>query len=398
MVAGMPYPMAKASVIRVNHIVRSLVSRYPDVKIKLFAYRGAAEPATHPQVELHLTGGFDAKKENYYSWGNKLAADFRIIRELIRHRGQFDLIHCHTIEGLFMAQAFRLLALRRVPVCIDVHGPIVAEMVHYGLIPDWKPAVAAVSTCEKWMLSSVARAFVSNEGLRETMGQRMDASRIRLVYDYVSLDQFSAERIDPEKSRAIGSRFRRGNEKLITYMGMFKDYQGGEFLLRAFADVARRRTDARLLLVGDGPCRTQYESLIAQLGIADRVELPGLIAHADVPNWLAASDVLVSARVDNHITRSGFVSQMPEYMASGKVIVSTWVSGCRHLLRDGAGILVEPDDVASLAAGLDRALSLPAGEAATLVSKARRNVEKFTWEQGIADVYDTYRELLPASQ
>ena len=172
MVAGMPYPMAKASVIRVNNIVRALVNRYPDIRVKIFAYQGAGPLPSHPRIDLHLVGGVDSNKATYYSWGNKLAADRKLIQALMRHRHEFDLIHCHTIEGLGISQAFKLLTRSKAPVCIDVHGPIVAELVHYRLIPNWRPVVAAVAKLEQLMLNAVQHVFVSNEGLRNLLAEQ----------------------------------------------------------------------------------------------------------------------------------------------------------------------------------------------------------------------------------
>jgi glycosyltransferase involved in cell wall biosynthesis len=175
---------------------------------------------------------------------------------------------------------------------------------------------------------------------------------------------------------------------------MFKDYQGVDLLLRAFAQIAPQHPDLRLALVGDGPCREQYLDVIRETGIGDRVIMPGLVPHSEVGNWLAISDLVVSSRVDNHITRAGFVSQLPEYMAAGKLIVATWVSGCRYLLRDNAGIVVEANSVDALRDGITKALAMTLAEQQTCIAKARRNVEQFTWQQGIADVYLNYRRLL----
>lgn len=396
MVAGMPFPMAKASVIRVNHIVNALVNRYDDIRVKVFAYEGTGPGPDHPRIDMHRVGGFDRDKTRYYSWGNKIAADGKLIRELMRHQKEFDLIHCHTIEGLGISQAFKLLTHSRVPVCMDVHGPIVAELVHYGLIPDWRPAVAAVAGLERLMLRTVQQVFVSNEGLRDVMAARVGSDKVRVVFDYVALESFSPERIDQHRVEQIRQQHKSHGERLVTYLGMFKDYQGVDYLLRAFAKLAPQRPNVQLALVGDGPCRAQYESIIRELGLTNRVALPGLIPHSDVPNWLAASDILVSSRIDNHITRAGFVSQMPEYMASGKMIVSTGVSGCRYLLRDGAGIVVEANDVEALYGGLEQALALTPAQQQEYIANARRNVSQFTWQQGIADVYDSYRRLLDA--
>jgi glycosyltransferase involved in cell wall biosynthesis len=258
--------------------------------------------------------------------------------------------------------------------------------VHYGFVPPWRPLLALFSRLERVMLRRSEHVFVSNDGLLRMLGPLVDEGRMSVVFDYVDLDIFDQSRIDQTVLSALRRRFKPEGERLVAYIGMFKNYQGVDYLIRAFAAVAERFPGTRLLLVGDGPCRADYEALIAELGIADRVLMPGLVPHRAVATYLAVADVLVSPRIDNDITQGGFVSQMPEYMAAGKAIVATEVSGCVYLLRDGAGILVEPNDDAALAAGIERALTLSPEGLAEQVQAARANVTQFTWQHGILDV------------
>lgn len=398
MIAAMPYPMAKASAIRVGNIVNALVNNYDDIRVEVFAYRGSDSLPTHPRIIPHLVGGFDVSKTRYYALGNKLSADLRLLWALLGRRRAIDIIHCHTVEGLGLALTFKALTFSRVPICVDVHGPIVAELVHYGLIPNWRPVVACTTAVEALLLRFVGHVFVSNQGLGRQLGERVGGARVSVVFDYVDLERFSTSRADSGKIEELRRRYKAKGNQLITYLGMFKDYQGVDYLLRAFSEIAAVRPEARLLLIGDGPCRRQYEEIIDATGLADRVIMPGLVPHDDVVNWLEVSDVVVSPRVDNEITNAGFVSQMPEYMAAGKLIVSTWVSGCQDLLRDGAGIVVAPNDVQALREGLERALELTPAEVARYIAQARYNVAQFTWQQGISDVYRVYRALLTTAR
>jgi glycosyltransferase involved in cell wall biosynthesis len=393
MVAAMPFPMAKASSIRVANIVRALVSTDQDIRVKVFAYEGTEPLVAHPRVDLHLIRGFNADKAQYYSWMNKSAADAKLIRELLRFRKEIDVVHCHTIEGLGIALSFKWLAFSRAPICMDVHGPIVAELLHYKLIPNWRPVVGSVAALERFMLRRVRHAFVSNEGLKHVLTRNMAGSDVSVVFDYVDLNVFTPERIDRARVAELARRYKPNGERLITFLGMFKDYQGVDYLLRAFAVLVKRYPHLRLLLVGDGPCRTQYEEIIRSEGIAEQVVMPGLMPHKDVVNWLEISDIVCSPRVDNEITRAGFVSQLPEYMAMGKLTVATGVSGCSYLLRDAAGILVPPNDVEALSRGLEQALLLDADGRQALIAKAHENVAQFTWGQGIAEVHRVYRSL-----
>ncbi len=268
MVAAMPYPMAKASCIRVGHIVRSLVEQHDDVSVGVFAYQGSESPAADARVHFRLVGGFDADKARYYSWSNKLLSDAKLVRALCKERRAIDIIHCHTIEGLGIALAFKLVTRSRVPVCVDVHGPIVDELVHYRFItPNWRPLVrGAAAALERAMLRRVGRAFVSNEGLKRYLDGRMDPARVSVVFDYVDLNMFGAHRLDQARVAQLRDRYKANGEKLITFLGMFKDYQGGDYLLKAFARLAPQYPHARLLLVGDGPCARSTTKSFATRG------------------------------------------------------------------------------------------------------------------------------------
>ncbi len=277
MVVGMPYPMAKVSCIWVGHLV----------------------------------GGFDAQKAKYYTWPNKLRADTRLMRAMIRQPKTIDIIHCHTIEGLGIALAFKALTLSRAPICMDVHGPVVAELVHYRLIPAWRPVVAAVNGLESAMLSFVGHAFVPNDGLRNLLLQRLPSDRVTTVFDYVDLEHFDSGGRGHSRLNDLLARHKSGGKRLLAYAGMFKDYKGVDHLIRAFADLAARHPDLRLILIGDGPCRADYEQLIGQLGNGEKVHMLGLVPHSDVVNWLAIADVVVSPTSWSHRTTTSHWHRTP---------------------------------------------------------------------------------------
>lgn len=120
---------------------------------------------------------------------------------------------------------------------------------------------------------------------------------------------------------------------------------------------------AALLIAGEGPERARLQELAADLGVADRVHLPG--ARSDVADVLDALDVAVCCSD----FEGGPLSVM-EYMGAGLPIVATDVGGLPELIVDGeTGLLVRPRDPAGLAAAIDRlrsdrALAARLGDAA----------------------------------
>lgn len=76
---------------------------------------------------------------------------------------------------------------------------------------------------------------------------------------------------------------------VIGHAGRFDIVKNQLFLIRAFADVCKRRDDARLMLVGDGNLRADAEREAARLGILNRVLFMGL--RNDLPDLYQAMDV-----------------------------------------------------------------------------------------------------------
>lgn len=123
-----------------------------------------------------------------------------------------------------------------------------------------------------------------------------------------------------------------------------------DVLLRAFA---RIRSDARLTILGDGPLRADLERLANELGIADRVDMPG---H---------EDVAASLRQSQHFVLSSDYEGLPavivEALAAHVPVVTTdSFHAARELLADTPPCAVVPiNDPEALANALHDCLSRP---------------------------------------
>nr|WP_306766189.1 glycosyltransferase [Shinella pollutisoli] len=115
-------------------------------------------------------------------------------------------------------------------------------------------------------------------------------------------------------------------------------------LIFAFADVHRAWPQARLVIVGDGPMREALQRQIGELGLQDAVLLAGMM-HNPMP---------VFARMDCFVLSSNHEGQgivLLEALVLAKPVISTDVVGCRSVLENGEGMLVE-NSAAGLAGGM----------------------------------------------
>ena len=131
--------------------------------------------------------------------------------------------------------------------------------------------------------------------------------------------------------------------------------KGIDVLLNAFAICRRMRSNLRLVIVGDGPLRSELEQMSRTLGVSDYVNFMGMLD--DIGDCLRAADLFVlPSRTE------GMSNALLEAMGYGVPCVATAVGGNKELLGGGDGeiersgyvvgengVLVNPEDAEGLA-------------------------------------------------
>jgi glycosyltransferase involved in cell wall biosynthesis len=131
---------------------------------------------------------------------------------------------------------------------------------------------------------------------------------------------------------------------------MNASYKNHREFLRAAARVSRKLPNVEFVLVGDGPLRSELEREAAELDLQGRIQFLG--DRRDIAAVLASVDVSVVPSASESLS-----NVMLESMAAGVPLVATDVGGNRELADDGRALLVAPNDVEALAAGLERVLA-----------------------------------------
>ena len=144
--------------------------------------------------------------------------------------------------------------------------------------------------------------------------------------------------------------------------------------MRALAELP---DDVRLAALGEGPERARLEALARDLGVGERLLLPGRVG--DVGAWLRRADVVV------HPARwEGFGLALLEAMLAARPVVASAVSSIPEIVADGeTGVLVPPNDVPALASALGELLEDPAraerlGQAGLARARSEFSVERMT--------------------
>ncbi|MGI9492333.1 MAG: glycosyltransferase family 4 protein [Geminicoccaceae bacterium] len=169
------------------------------------------------------------------------------------------------------------------------------------------------------------------------------------------------------------------SSKTVIGVGHLVPVKGFDVLVRAFGRIAGDHPDWRLRIWGHGHQRDRLRTTAAELGIEDRLDLPGL---TDRPGtW--ADDASIFVLASRH---EGFPNALLEAMAAGLPVIATDcpIGGPRAMIDQGrTGLLVPIEDVAKMAKALDR-LMADEVDAARFATAARQRAEDFAMHKIMA--------------
>jgi glycosyltransferase involved in cell wall biosynthesis len=184
-----------------------------------------------------------------------------------------------------------------------------------------------------------------------------------------------------------------GETPVLLYVGRFTAVKRVGLLIEAHAR-ARTRLARRapLVLVGGFPGEWEGEhplEVVRRLGARD-VFLAGWHSHAELPAFLAASDVVVLPSV-----REQFGQVLVEGMACGRPAIAVAAHGPLEIVDDGeTGWLVPPDDPSALAAALVEAVADPAERARRGARAAEVAAARYAWPALAERVVAVYDEVV----
>jgi len=175
---------------------------------------------------------------------------------------------------------------------------------------------------------------------------------------------------------------------VIGSVGRLDAMKGHDLLIRAIAKLQ----GARVVILGEGGQRATLLKLAAQLGVSDRVQLPGWVDNprTHLPNF----DIFAMP------SRSeGFPLAVVEAMLAALPVVATHVGSVSEAVTDGeTGLLVNRDDVDGLEKALrrlrdDSVLRLCLGQRGREVAQSN-----FTVEHMVSSYEHLWREVVAKPQ
>lgn len=177
-------------------------------------------------------------------------------------------------------------------------------------------------------------------------------------------------------------------ENLIIGVGRMVKEKGFKYLLESFSKLSGGTW--RLVILGDGPLRAELTELAENLGVSDRVSMPGAVGNVD--EYLSKASIFAFPSISE-----GFPNALAEAMIAGLPCVSfDCNAGPRDVIEDQKnGYLVDTHDVEAFSSRLEQLCQSPelrssiGREAGRIRSKYSASAVAEDWLKFLTDQTDS---------
>lgn len=173
----------------------------------------------------------------------------------------------------------------------------------------------------------------------------------------------------------------------VIYVGRLVFGKGAQDLISACNELWNEN-DFDLVIVGDGPYRSELEDMV-RLSCRKCAHFTGELSRPQVFEQLRKADIFV-----NPSYSEGLPTSVQEAMSCGLAIIATDVGGTREAVTHAvSGLLFRPHDVDWLSIHLDTLLRSEILRR-TFGKRAREAVKKFNWNEITRQYEETLKEVV----
>lgn len=308
-----------------------------------------------------------------------------------------DVLHAHS-PALCGQAALRVARRRGLPLVYEIRAFWEDAAVGNGTSRDKSLKYRLTRKLESHVVAQADAVVTICEGLRADLVARgNDPARITVMPNGVDLSLFGQPLPrDAALAQELGLIADDGTAcPVIGFIGSFYDYEGIEVLIAAMELLVHQHPNARLLLVGGGPCEAALREQAAKSPAARAIRFVGRVPHHEVDRYYALTDIMAYPRKQSRLTDLVTPLKPLEAMAQDKIVAASDVGGHRELVTDGVtGRLFKADSAEACSDALAALLS-NRDQWDAIRAAGHHHVEtRHDWARNAERYLDVYQGLL----
>ncbi len=254
-------------------------------------------------------------------------------RQFLMSRAQLLFRVRKTVRAFNPDAVISFIDLINIIMITALAGTGIPLIISERIDPRYHPISRTRSLARRLSYEYASALVVQTDSVARWAKSIMPASKIEVIPNFV--------RSLPEAHNSADQR--EPDHPYILAIGRLDRQKGHDVLIRAFAMAEAVQAGWRLVILGEGPERSNLQKLAADLVVSDSVSLPGVVGEP--AHWLYnARFFVLPSRYE------GFPNALLEAMACGCAVIATdCPSGPADIVRHNEnGLLVPAEDVAAL--------------------------------------------------
>jgi len=215
-------------------------------------------------------------------------------------------------------------------------------------------------------------------------GWGVPEEKIRVIYNAVDAARYNASCTQAAAREQLGIMGR-----VVLTIARLTPWKGVDHLIDVLPHLTAEVGDVQLVVVGDGPERSNLQRRAAERGVSERVHFVGRVDQSAVPLYLRAADVFVL-----YSGYEGLPHVVLEAMAAGVPVVASAAGGNVEVIEDGMnGFLVPIGEREQLASRLLELLTRDDLRQRFAQASQQRIRQSFSWDNLLRETLDTFQTI-----
>jgi glycosyltransferase involved in cell wall biosynthesis len=289
-----------------------------------------------------------------------------------------DVIIASSPQLLVGLSGWWLSFTRRVPLVFEVRDLWPESLVAVGAGQENSLLHTALSKIARFLYERANLIAVVTPAFKEHLIRRwrVPAGKIEVIENGVETDLFKSA--DVQVAHAVRADLGAESRFMVCYVGTMGMAHGLETLLDAAATLQRENPKVLFLLVGEGAEKERIKALASSRQLAN-VKFLDQQPREKIPALISASDACLVLLKKTDVFKTVIPTKMLEFMSCERPVILAVDGQARQIVEEaGAGLVIEPENAASLAQAILQLSSNP--ELREVFGKKGRSyiVEKFS--------------------
>ncbi len=309
--------------------------------------------------------------------------DFRIEQEF--KAGEFDLIHVHH-PMLIGKTALYLSRKYNVPLVFTYHTRY-EQYLHYGL--PYPPLARRAARLMPHYVNAYTRhcdlVLAPTPLMKQYLQQIESQCTVEVLPTGLPESCYSDF---TEEKKVIRQQFLSDRQYLFCVTARLAREKNLDFLIRSLARLKEEGMSFRMLIMGDGPEKSNLQKRIGELGLAEDIVFTGMLPNEEVPRYCAAADLFLFS---SQSETQGIV--LLEAMAAGAPVVAVKASGVVDVVRNGENGWMTEEKEEEFAAAVRNCLA-DQGLYESLCAGAKQTALQYSEVKIAAQAAELYQRVL----